>query len=133
MNVDFADCIHFRHPIELGGLYYSLTLLQAQVGSAVCAKLYVDASDGDAEALAAETVYEFTATVSATWACSYVLFFARIKKSYAGTFIDTRSAIQYTVDQFSDPKASDHQRAARRYAPRTCAGREEKRRQTNEQ
>jgi len=55
--VDFTGCIHFRHPKELGGLYYSLTLLQAQVGSTVCAKLYIDASEGDADALAAEMVY----------------------------------------------------------------------------
>jgi len=108
---DFTGCIQFRHPKELGGLYYSLTLLQAQVGSAVFAKLYVDASEGDAEALAAETVYAFAATVSATWACSYSLFLAHVKKGYAGTFIDTRSAIQFVVDGFNDPKASEHQKA----------------------
>ena len=109
--VDFTGCIHFRHPKELGGLYYSLTLLQAQVGSAVFAKLYVDASEGDADALAAETVYTVVATASMTWAWSYSLFLAHIKKGYAGTFIDTRCAIQFTVDQFNDPKASDHQKA----------------------
>jgi len=108
---DFTGCIHLRHPYELGGLYYSLTLLQAQVGSAVFAKLYVDASEGDAEALTAETIYTVVATASITWACSYSLFFAHIKKGYAGSFIDTRSAIQFTVDSFNDPKASDHQKA----------------------
>jgi len=111
MIVDFTGCIHFRHPYELGGLYYSLTLLQAQIGSAVCAKLYVDASDGDADAIAAEMVYRVVATASVAWACCYSLFFAHIKKGYAGSFIDTRSAIQYTVNLFNDPKASDHQKA----------------------
>ena len=82
MIVDFTGCIHFRHPMELGGLYYSLTLLQAQVGSAVFAKLYVDASDGDAEALAVEMVYAVVATASITWACSYALFLAHIKKVF---------------------------------------------------
>jgi len=109
--VDFTGCIQFRNPKELGGLYYSLTLLQAQVGSAVCAKLYIDASEGDTEALSAETVYAFAATVSATWACSYALFFAHIEKGYAGTFTDTRSAFQYVVDEFNDSKASDEQKA----------------------
>jgi len=108
---DFTGCIHCRHPVEVGGLYYSLTLLQAQVGSAIFAKLYIDASDGDAEALTAEMVYTVVATASVTWAFSYSLFFAHIKKGYKGTFIDTRSAIQYTVDQFNNPKASDHQKA----------------------
>ena len=108
---DFTGCIHFRHPKEVGGLYYSLTLLQAQVGSAVFAKLYVDANEGDADALAAETVYAFAATVSATWASSYALFFAHIKTGYAGTFIDTRSAVKYTVDVFNDPLAGDAQKA----------------------
>ena len=111
MIVDFTGCIHFRHPMELGGLYYSLTLLQAQVGSAVFAKLYVEANEGDAEALAAEAVYAVVATASVTWACSYSLFFARVKKGYAGTFIDTRSAIQFVLDNFNDPKASDEQKA----------------------
>jgi len=77
----------------------------------VFAKLYVDASDGDAEALAAEMIYTVVATASMTWACSYSLFFAHIKKGYAGTFIDTRSAVKYTVDIFNDPKASDQQKA----------------------
>ena len=49
--VDFTGCIQFRHPNDLGGLYYSLTLLQAQVGSAVFAKMYIDASEGDADSL----------------------------------------------------------------------------------
>jgi len=108
---DFTGLIHFRHPKELGGLYYSLTLLQVQVGSAVFAKLYVDASNGDAEALAAEIVYSIVSTASVTWACSYALFFALIEKGYAVTFVDTRSAGKYTVDIFNDPKASDHQKA----------------------
>jgi len=111
MIVDFTGCIHFRHPMELGGLYYSLTLLQAQVGSAVFAKLYVDASEGDAEAVAAEMVYTVVATASVTWACSYSLFFAHTKEGYACTFIDTRSAAKFLVDAFNDPKASDHQKA----------------------
>jgi len=111
MIVDFTGCIHFRHPYELGGLYYSLTLLQAQVGSAVCAKLYVDATDGDAEALAAEMVYAIVATASVTWACSYSLFFAHIKLGYAGTFTDSRSAVKFVLNLFNDPKASDNQKA----------------------
>ena len=28
---DFSGCIHFRHPLELGGLYFSLTFVWAQV------------------------------------------------------------------------------------------------------
>jgi len=79
---DYTGLIQFRHPKELGGMYYSLTLLQAQVGSAVFAKLYVDASDGDAEALAVEVVYAVVATASITWACSYALFLAHIKKVF---------------------------------------------------
>jgi len=61
--------------------------------------------------LSPETVYAVVTTASMTWACSYSLFLAHIKKGYAGTFIDTRCAIQFTVDQFNDPKASDHQKA----------------------
>jgi len=62
--VDFTGCIHFRHPVELGGLYYSPNLLQAQVGSAVFAKLYVNANEGDTDALTAEMVYTVVVTAS---------------------------------------------------------------------
>ena len=64
--VDFTGCIQLRHPQELGGLYYLLTLLQAQVGSAVFAKIYVYAREGNAEALAAEMVFAFVSTASIT-------------------------------------------------------------------
>jgi len=108
---DFTGCIHMRHPYELGGLYYSLTLLQAQVESAAFAKLYIDANEGDADALAAEIVYTVVAAASITWACSYSLFFAHIKEGYAGTFIDTRSSVQFVLDRFNNPKANDYQKA----------------------
>jgi len=101
---DFTGCM-------LGELYYSLALLQAQVRSAVVVKLYVDATKGGADALVAEIVYTVVATASMTWACSYSLFFAHIKKGYAGTFVDTRSAAKFLVDAFNDPKASDYQKA----------------------
>ena len=107
--VDYTGIIQMRHPMEVGGLYFTLSLLQAQVASVVFAILYVDESAADT--LDADTVYAFAASVPAIWACSYLMFLASVNEGYIQTFVDTKSAIQYNVDLFKDPRASDQQRA----------------------
>ena len=104
--------VYFVSVSSVCTLFFIYLSIFLSLSFSLFAKLYVDASEGDADALAAETVYAFAAIVSATWACSYSLFFTHIKKGYKGTFIDTTNAVQYNVDIFNDPKASDYQKAA---------------------
>ena len=108
--VDFTGVIQMRHPQELGGAYYTISLLQAQVMSVVFAIMYVNESAADA--LDADTVYAFAASVPAIWSCSYLMFLANIKMEYIATFTDTHNAIQYNVDKFRDPSASDAQKVS---------------------
>jgi len=105
--VDFTGCIQLRHPQELGGMYYTFSLLQAQVASAMFTQVYVDASHDNVDAIASSALYSFGAVVSATWVCSYALFFAHIKTGFAATFVDVRSAIKSNEDRFNDCNALD--------------------------
>jgi len=107
--VDFTGLVQFLHPQEVGGAYYTISLLQAQVMSVVFALLYVDERAEDA--VDADTVHMFVASVPFIWACSYSMLLASIKKKYIETFFDSRNAIQFNVDKFRDPRASDEQKS----------------------
>ena len=141
--VDFTGCEQFRHPQELGGLSYSLTLLQAQVGSAVFAKLYVYASDGDADALAVdfrqckkrtpvhrgeiqESQFQRSwESRGSSWNHAQVLEkrLGRVAQAPGGEVDSVGAREAEVVRQGLDRQDS------RRHAPRTCAGQEEIQRQ----
>jgi len=106
LGVDFTGFFQMRHPFELGGLYYTGTMIQSQVASVVFAVLYTSEKGEDA----LNAIYWLVASACVVWTCSYALFLASIEQGYMHTFIDTRSAIDYTVDKFNDPNSSDYEK-----------------------
>jgi len=99
--VDFTGCLHFRHPYELGGSGFTMSLIWAQAFPFVALQYF----DGESkDIMRGFLVVSFTA-----WLVSNIIFFCTIDLSYLNTFFGTKTAPQFACDRFSTCK-EDHQK-----------------------
>mmetsp|Transcript_31179 Transcript_31179/g.61795 ORF Transcript_31179/g.61795 Transcript_31179/m.61795 type:complete len:191 (+) Transcript_31179:479-1051(+) len=87
--VDWTGCAQFRHQQEVGGLYWSFTLLLTCMIGIVAAP-----SHGD------RTLNIIMGICCAVLLVTYALFLASIERKYVATFFDTRTASEYNADRF---------------------------------
>ena len=89
---DFTGCVHFRHPFELGGAAYSLSMVWAQIMPFAALGWY---SRDNKEDLRLLLVVNFT-----VWMVLNGWFFQSIEKRFVKTFFTRTTAPQYTVQLF---------------------------------
>jgi len=94
--VDFTGCLHFRHPYELGGLGFIISMIWAQVFPFVALQYF----DGEMK----DTMTGFLAISFAAWLVLNIIFFCSIDLSYLNTFFGTKTAPQYTCELFLTSK-----------------------------
>jgi len=99
--VDFTGCLHFRHPYELGGFSFTMSMIWAQAFPFVALQYFYGDSKDD---LTVFLAMSFTA-----WLLLNFIFFCTIDLSYLNTFFGTKTAPQYTCELFLTSK-EDHQR-----------------------
>ena len=87
---DFTGVIQFRHPQELGGLYWTLNMFLALLASFAC----VWVGKGGAKE------WMLVGAASGGWVLIFGLFLLLMKKEYRGTFFDTASGKQQIMDRF---------------------------------
>ena len=88
--VDYTGCIHFRHPLEFGGLAFSLNTIWAQIFPFVALVLY----DGEREITT-------TLVISlCSWILLNIVLFCTIDMSYLNTFFSTKTKAQYACELF---------------------------------
>ena len=92
--MDYTGCLHLRHPYELGGLAFSISMIWAQAFPFVALQLYEDSATTK-DALTLFLVDSFT-----LWLLLNIAFFCTIDLRYLGTFFGTKTAPQYTCDYF---------------------------------
>ena len=89
---DFTGCVHFRHPFEMGGAAYSLSMVWAQIMPFLALRWY----EGDnKEELRLLLGVNFT-----VWLVLNGFFFLSIEKRFVKTFFTRTTAPQYTVQLF---------------------------------
>ena len=89
---DFTGCVHFRHPFEMGGAAYSLSMVWAQIMPFLALNWYSKENKEDLRLL---LVVNFTG-----WVVLNGFFFLSIEKSFVKTFFTTMTAPEYTVQLF---------------------------------
>ena len=92
--VDYSGCIHFRHPFELGGAGFSLSMLWAQAFPFVALQFY----DVDEEMKSRITI--FLGGSFGLWVALNVMFFCTVDLSYVHTFFGTMTGPQYSCKMF---------------------------------
>jgi len=104
--VDFSGCIHFRHPYEMGGPCFTISLLWAQVLPFVALVFFADKGH---EVYTKDNIIVFLASTCLLWLILNVAFFCTIDLSYLNTFFRTKTAPEYTCELFLTSK-EDYQK-----------------------
>ena len=89
---DFTGCLHFRHPYELGGLGFTMSMLWAQAFPFVALQYF----DGDSK----DVMTEFLTVSFMAWLLLNIIFFCTIDLTYLNTFFGTKTAPQYTCELY---------------------------------
>jgi len=110
----FTGCLHFRHPFILGGFYYSMSMLWAQVFPFVALHLYNN-SDGLADSTndhddLGEKVQLLLICSFVFWLMLIVAFFCTIDLSYIFTFFSIETGPTCVVRRFEEEGAKDFQK-----------------------
>jgi len=101
--VDFSGCIHFRHPLEMGGLAFSISMVWAQAFPFLALSLFKnDVSSTTTGATA--NIEIFLLAGFALWMLLNLAFFCTINISYLHTFFGTKTAPQYIYELFLTSK-----------------------------
>lgn len=98
--LDFSGCLHLRHPYEMGGAAFSLSMLWAQAMPFVALSMF---DEGKEEGLKREMTVGLVGSFC-LWLVLNVMFFCTIDLSYLNTFFGTTTAPQYTCKQFMNAK-----------------------------
>jgi len=92
---DFSGCIHMRHPYEMGGLGFTLSLVSAQISPFVALQFSPKGGVKD-------DVTVFLTVSFVAWLVLNIIFFCTIDLSYLNTFFGSKTAAQYTCERFLD-------------------------------
>ena len=90
--VDFSGCVHFRHPFEMGGFAWSLSMVWAQLMPFVALELYEGENKEELRLLLGAGV--------GGWGMLNVAFFYSINAKYVHTFFATVTATAFNCDLF---------------------------------
>jgi len=93
---DFTGCLHLRHPYELGGLGFTISMIWAQAFPLVALQYF----DGDSK----DIMTGFLVVSLMAWLMLNIIFFCTIDLSYLNTFFGTKTAPQYTCEHFLTSK-----------------------------
>jgi len=89
---DFTGCVHFRNPLEMGGLAYSVSMVWAQIMPFVALGWY---EGGNKEQMQILLLGSF-----GVWLFLNGLFFCSIDRSFMHTFFGTKTGPEYIVELF---------------------------------
>jgi len=94
---DFTGVIQFRHPGELGGLYWTVNMFMALVASFASLFVYFDSGG---EAVAERTAWTLVGCMGGAWLITFGVFFLVMKKDYRRTFFSTMSGKRNSMNYF---------------------------------
>ena len=98
--VDFSGCLQLRHPNELGGIAFSLSMVYAQILPFVALQLYTENNDHFGEV----HIHRFLFCSLGAWLLTSFAFFCTIDLTFLNTFVGAKTASEYTCDRFLTSK-----------------------------
>jgi len=105
--VDFCGCIHWRHPKELGGFFFTLSVVWAQLFPFVGLQYFTEENNYRRFTKGAFTVFFVVCLL--LWLVLNIIFFCTIDSSYLNTFFGFQTSAQYTCELFTT-SSDDYQK-----------------------
>jgi hypothetical protein len=97
---DYTAISFFRHPGEMGGLYWTCSMFLALATSSLALSIYYRSSNVEAKFMEEERAWIFAALVGAMWLISFLVFVLFMKKEFRGTFFSTKLGRTAIVERF---------------------------------
>ena len=96
---DYTAVVHFRGSGELGGAYWTLSMLMAI--AATFASVHIDfKSVEDVDQAPEETEWVFASVLGGAWVAVFLAFIVLMKKKYRATFFSLESGTQWAQSYF---------------------------------
>jgi len=100
--VDFTACVHFRHVIEMGGVYFSFNVLVAQASPFIALYFYENSASYDPTSNLSQKFSPLLKILSGIWLFWVLVFFKTIKSDKIKSFFTLMTAAHWTVDLFHE-------------------------------
>jgi hypothetical protein len=108
---DFTGNPHFRHPLDLGGACWLITLLETQCAFIATCFVYSHFNH-NAGKIERGILLAFLGTITGVWAVALLAFLLSIQRSHLPTFASLETAEQYVHRHFRQDHGNDERRAA---------------------
>jgi hypothetical protein len=96
--VEFTACWYFRHPLELGGVTWSITILWSFVGPILV--WWVTCEDAEAEIEIGTLVEALVPSAGAAFLCSFAFAVILMKPKYRKSLVDATTGARIVQDIF---------------------------------
>ena len=102
LTADFSGCFQARHPYELGGFAFTLSVIWAQIFPFIALHVVeTSTTAGEDNAIAnMQNISIFLSASFGVWLFLNLLFFCTIDSKYFVTFFGWKTAAQYTCERF---------------------------------
>ncbi|GMI28630.1 hypothetical protein TeGR_g11984 [Tetraparma gracilis] len=110
---DYTGIIQFRHPGELGGLYWTLNLVFAGASSIVFAVVYVKSTSGGGveDRIPVDWLTFVVASLVASWFVTFGVFLALMKKEHIYSFFSPENVHDHYKSMFLYGADDEHKEA----------------------
>jgi hypothetical protein len=110
MIADFSGGLQFRHPYELGGIYFSFNLLMTQVSVPVCVYLYTKHYDG-VHVLSEASSLTLVVILLMLWFMVFIVLISCVfTKTHRSIFWSFQTGWQLTQSYFLENEGNDERK-----------------------
>ncbi|GMI13543.1 hypothetical protein TrLO_g6791 [Triparma laevis f. longispina] len=104
--VDFTGIVQFRHPYEMGGLYWSLNMVVSNLGCWASVHVYSWTSEDLNNGLKTESLFRMLGILTGLQVVNFICFLGTIKRKYLHTFFSTETGVTSGQKQFLEGKSN---------------------------
>ena len=108
---DFTALVHCRHPLELGGLWWVVSMLLSHAESFLAGWLHSQYYQGPTKFESGVT-FAVSGSLAALWAVAFIGFLLSIERTHIRTFFSLETGPKFVQFRFMDSGATDEQRCA---------------------
>ena len=102
---DYTSIVHFRHPYELGGFYWTFNMFLSLAGSWISVYVYKEQTENPVN-----DVEKFMLALTLAWFANFTIFLSMVKRRYLKTFYTIETGKQFGGRLFLEAE-NDTQRA----------------------
>ena len=101
LSAELVGLMGQRFPLQLGGMYFTFTLIQVQVGALVSVHLYNKYAEGGDAKLSPALTWGVAISIAAAWAITYLFFVLHVvTRSHRHMFYSTETGVQAAENIF---------------------------------